>query len=115
MHNRTDISSILIIASAALLAACGSTGSGGSSGPKTAMTEAQFAELKANCNLQTARFGPSTTSETTVVDGVTTTVEETKGTLGVVIRISQAEGLSAFECIQGEFERMGAEAFVSME
>eukprot|EP01036_Dinobryon_divergens_P037884 gene37884-49647_t len=93
-----------------LLGACGGAGSG-SSGPKTAMTEAQFAELKANCKLQTARFGPSTTSETSVVDGVTMTVEETKGTSGVMIKLSQAEGTSAFSCITEEFERMGAEAY----
>lgn len=79
------------------------------------MTEAQFEELKANCKLTTARFGPSTSSSTSVVNGVTTTVEETKGTSGVMIKISQAEGVAAFDCIHGEFERMGAEAFVSME
>jgi hypothetical protein len=106
---------IVFIASATLLlGACGGAGSG-SSGPKTAMTEAQFAELKANCKLQTARFGPSTTSETSVVDGVTMAVEETKGTSGVMIKLSQAEGTSAFSCITEEFERMGAEAYVSME
>lgn len=105
---------ILIVSAALLLGACGGAGSSGS-GPKTAMTEAQFAELKANCKLQTARFGPSTTSETSVVDGVTMTVEETKGTNGVMIKLSQAEGTAAFSCITGEFERMGAEAYVSME
>jgi hypothetical protein len=115
MPRRTDIQSILVIASTALLAACGGAGTGGTSGSKTAMTEAQFAELKANCNLQTARFGPSTSTQTTTINGVTATVEETKGTLGVMIKISQAEGISAFQCIHDEFERMGAEAFVSME
>jgi hypothetical protein len=112
MPKRTDISFILIIGAVALLSACGS---GSASGPKTAMTEAQFEELKANCKLTTARFGPSTTSSTSVVNGVTTTVEETKGTIGVQIKISQAEGVAAFACIHDEFERMGAEAFVSME
>jgi hypothetical protein len=112
MPKRTATSFILVVSATALLSGCGS---GGGSGPKTAMTEAQFAELKANCNLQTARFGPSTRSQTSTVNGVTTTVEETKGTLGVMIRISQAEGISAFQCIHEEFERMGAEAFVSME
>mgnify|MGYP003409683775 FL=1 len=107
---------IILISSAALiLGACGGAGSGGSSGSKTAMTEAQFAELKANCKLTTARFGPSTSTETEVVDGVTMTVEETKGTSGVMIKLSQAEGTSAFSCITDEFERMGAEAYVSME
>ncbi len=43
------------------------------------------------------------------------TVEETKGTSGVMIKLSQAEGTSAFSCITDEFERMGAEAYVSME
>jgi uncharacterized protein (DUF362 family) len=104
---------IILIASATLI--LGACGDAGSSGPKTAMTEAQFAELKANCNLTTARFGPSTTTETSVVDGVTMTVEETKGTSGVMIKLSQAEGTSAFSCITDEFERMGAEAYVSME
>ena len=88
----------------------------GSSGPKTAMTEAQFAELKGpSCKLTTARFGPSTSIRDFVVDGVTMTVEETKGTSGVMIKLSQAEGTSAFSCITDEFERMGAEAYVSME
>lgn len=105
---------VLIASATLLLGACGGAG-GGSSGPKTAMTEAQFAELRANCKLQAARFGPSTTSETSVVDGVTMTVEETKGTSGVMIKLSQAEGTSAFSCITDEFERMGAEAYVSME
>lgn len=114
MPERTDISHILIIGAVALLAACGS-GGGSGSGPKTAMTEAQFAELKSNCNLQTARFGPSTTTEKTVINGVEATVEETKGSSGVMIKISQAEGTLAFQCIHSEFERMGAEAFVSME
>ncbi len=112
MSKYPTISSILIITAAALLSACGG---GGSSGPKTAMTDAQFAELKANCNLTTARFGPSTTSETKVVDGVTMTIQETSGTIGVQIKISQDEATSAFACIHGEFERMGAEAFLSME
>lgn len=107
--------SMVIIASATLiLGACGDAGNS-SSGSKTAMTEAQFAELKANCKLQTARFGPSTTNETSVIDGVPVSVEETKGTSGVMIRLSQAEGTAAFSCITGEFERMGAEAYVSME
>lgn len=115
MPKRTDISAILIIGATLILGACGDIGSGGSSGPKTAMTEAQFAELKANCKLTTARFGPSTTTETSVVKGVTMTVEETKGTSGVMIKLSQAEGTSAFSCITDEFERMSAEAYVSME
>jgi len=106
---------ILIAGVTLILGACGGAGGGGSSGSKTAMTEAQFAELKANCKLTTARFGPSTSTETEVVDGVTMTVEETKGTSGVMIKLSQAEGTSAFSCITDEFERMGAEAYVSME
>jgi uncharacterized protein (DUF362 family) len=107
---------ITLISSATLiLGACGGAGGSGNSGPKMTMTEAQFAELKANCNLKTARFGPSTTTETSVVNGVTMTVEETKGTSGVMIKLSQAEGTSAFSCITDEFERMGAEAYVSME
>ena len=112
MSKYPTIPSILTFAAAALLSACGG---GGSSGPKTAMTAAQFAELKANCNLTTARFGPSTSSETKVVDGVTMTIQETSGTIGVQIKISQDEATAAFACIHGEFERMGAEAFLSME
>lgn len=112
---RKHINIILIANAMLILGACDGAGGGGSSGQKTAMTEAQFAELKANCKLQTARFGPSTTTETSVVDGVTMTVEETKGTSGVMIKLSQAEGTSTFSCITDEFERMGAEAYVSME
>lgn len=96
----------MLIAAFLLLVACG----GPSGGPRSPMTEAQFEELQARCNIPDATFGPSNYTETTEENGVTstTTYEAEPGEMSIFLPESQVA--SHMHCISGEFERMGAEA-----
>jgi hypothetical protein len=74
------------------------------------MTEAQFDQLQARCNIPDATFGPSNYTETTEENGVTstTTYEAEPGEMSIFLPESQVA--SHMHCISEEFERLGAEA-----
>jgi major membrane immunogen (membrane-anchored lipoprotein) len=94
------------------LTACGSndSGDGAASAVRTQLTESQFDELKANCSLAGATFGPTARSETTIENGVESTVtyEAEAGQMSIFLDESQVAG--ALHCIDAEFKRLGATA-----
>jgi hypothetical protein len=103
------------LAASLALAGCGG-------GPKTPLTQEQFAEIQANCNLGGASFGSSSSTSTsteTNPDGSTYTITtEVEGSSPDETRIVLPEGMSdsdvgrAIACLRGEFDRLGAEATV---
>jgi hypothetical protein len=117
------ISNITILIAVVALAGCGSAPNGGSahSGPKTALTEEQFAEVKSNCHLEGATLTDANSSVTqTNPDGSTSTVTTTytdgpPGQKTIKLASGTPEGAvaQAIICLNGEFERLGAEARVN--
>ena len=101
---------LLLFAALAALAGCKPFGG------KTPLTEAQFAELRANCGLTNVVLHPTNRTTTRTVNGIpmTVTIEgQTKD--GMTIDISQREmSGQVLVCIHGEFSRMGAEATISL-
>lgn len=93
----------------------------GCSGPKSPLTQEQFAEIQTNCNLAGASFGSASSTQTrteTNPDGSTYTVTtENVGDPGET-KIILPAGMSdsdvgqAIACLSGEFDRLGAEATV---
>ena len=116
-----DLRTIAGIASCLLVTGCGNSASG--SGAKTIITEAQFAEVKANCHLDGATLRPTnTTTRSTDANGTTSTVTTTyEGapaggkSIQMPDSMSQDDIASAIPCLKGEFERLGVvEAPVSL-
>jgi hypothetical protein len=106
---------LLAAALFALLSGCGSA----PSGPKTALTRAQFEEVKLACNLGGATFGSSNSTKTTTnADGSTSTVtieyEGAADQTSIALPDGMAEGevAKAIVCLSAEFDRLGAEARV---
>jgi hypothetical protein len=105
---------IAALACAALLTSCDATHSSANAGPKTVITEAQFAELKATCNLSGAKLRASNYTETsTNADGVSMTVT-TKykdapadgKSIQLPETMSEGDIAMAIPCLKGEFERL---------
>jgi hypothetical protein len=113
---------IMIMATALLVAGCG----GGDvvknevvapAAPKTVLTDEQFAEVKANCNLGDAELSASTSTKTTTdEEGLTSTQTTTydgpadQKTIVLSHVMSDEEVVQIKTCLKGEFERLGAEA-----
>jgi major membrane immunogen (membrane-anchored lipoprotein) len=95
-----------------LLTACSSNDADNSAAneARTPLTESQFDELKSNCSLAGATFGPTARSETTIENGVESTVtyEAEEGSVSIFLDESQVAG--ALHCIDGELKRLGATA-----
>jgi hypothetical protein len=117
------VSNITILIVVAGLAGCGGAPSGGSahSGPKTALTAEQFVEVKTNCRLEGATLTDADSTVTqTNPDGSTSTVTTTytvgpPGQKTIKLPSGTPEGAvaQAIVCLNGEFERLGAEARVN--
>jgi hypothetical protein len=99
------------LAGALCLAACG--------GAKTPLTQEQFSEVQANCNLGGATLGAANTTQTSTAtnpDGSTYTItteyepgsDET--TIALPGDMGEADIARAIACLKGEFDRLGAEA-----
>lgn len=99
----------LLLAFPLLLQAC-SGGSVDEALPTAQLTETQFEELKANCGLTGATFGPTARTETTIEDGVESTVtyEAEPGDMSIFVDEPQVAG--SMHCISSEFKRLGASA-----
>jgi hypothetical protein len=100
-----------LLAGTVLMAGCG--------GPKTPLTQEQFVEVQANCNLGGATLGAANTKQTetaTNPDGSTYTIttefepgsDET--TIMLPSGMGEADIARAIACLSGEFDRLGAEA-----
>ena len=95
-----------------LLTACSSNDADNSAAnlARTPLTESQFDEVKSNCSLAGATFGPTARSETTIENGVESTVtyEAEEGSVSIFMDESQVAG--SLHCIDAEFKRLGATA-----
>jgi hypothetical protein len=93
----------------------------GCGGPKTPLTQEQFAEVQANCGLEGASFGSASSSQAqteTNPDGSTYTVTtEHQGdpgetTIALPADMSDSDVGRAINCLSSEFSRLNAEATV---
>ena len=105
---------IAVLAAMAMVAGCGGSSASGN-GSKTVITEAQFAEVKANCHLEGASLrATNSTTRSTDANGVTSTVTTTyEGapadgkSIQLAENMSQRDIANAIPCLKGEFERLG--------
>ena len=94
-----------------LLTACSSNDADNSAADaRTPLTESQFDEVKSNCSLAGATFGPTARTETTIENGVESTVtyEAEEGSVSIFLDESQVAG--SLHCLDAEFKRLGATA-----
>lgn len=109
---------IAALAAPVLVAGCGSSSSeagAASDGRKTVITDAQFAEVKANCHLEGATLrATNSTKTTTDANGVTSTVTTTYKdapadgkSIQLPDSMSQSDIANAIPCLDGEFDRLG--------
>jgi hypothetical protein len=107
--------SLLSLVGAVVLASCG--------GPKTPLTQEQFAEIQTNCDLGGATMGSANSTQTSTAtnpDGstytITTEYEPGSDENEIVLPsgMSEADVAGAIACLSGEFDRLGAEARVQM-
>jgi hypothetical protein len=110
------------LAIASSLAGCGGSPSGAGDGSGV-ITEAQFAEVKANCQLEDATLrATNSTRTTTDENGVTSTITTTYKdapadgkSIQLPESMSQGQIANAIPCLKNEFSRLGvAEAPLSL-
>lgn len=114
----------IVALAALLLAGCGSkeeASDGGAraaaGGPKTALNDAQFAGVAANCQLGNAVLRKQGSPETTSQEDSSTTVvtisfdgPPDQKIIVLPQGVSQERFTAARKCLAGEFARLGAEA-----
>ncbi len=104
---------IAVFAATAMVAGCGGSSATGN-GSKAVITEAQFAEVQANCHLEGASLrATNSTIRSSDANGVTSTVTTTyEGapangkSIQLAENMSQSDIANAIPCLKGEFERL---------